>query len=97
MDTFKLLKVATRMLFDVVNVLEKKETDFQVGCKCKDETIAKALQSMLALTLQDVDVDVLIKDEKVVVITPSSLPAELQPSSPSPPPTPLQGETPSTL
>lgn len=97
MDAFKLVKVATRMLFDVINVLEKKETDFQVGCKCKDETIAKALQSMLALTLQDVDVDVLIKEEKVVVITPSSLTGELQPSSPSPPPTPLQGETPSTL
>lgn len=97
MDAFKLVKVATRMLFDVINVLEKKETDFQVGCKCKDETVAKALQSMLALTLQDVDVDVLIKDEKIVVITPSSLTGELQPSSPSPPPTPLQGETPSTL
>ena len=97
MEALKLVKDANRMLFDVVNVLEKKETDFQVGCKCKDETIAKALQSMLALTLQDVDVDVLIKEEKVVVIIPSSLKPESGPSSPSPLPTPSQGETPSPL
>jgi len=97
MEALKLVKVANRMLFDVVNVLEKKETDFQVGCRCKDETIAKALQSMLALTLQDVDVDVLIKEEKVVVITPSSSKPESGSSSPSPLPTPSQGETSSPL
>lgn len=76
MDALKLVKVATRMLFDVCAVLEKKETDYQVGCKCKDVDIAKALQRMLAVALQDIEVNVLIKDEMIVVIVPST------PSSP---------------
>ena len=54
MDCLKLLKVATRMLFDVIAVMEKKETDYQVGCKCKDVDIAKALQKMLAVARKTV-------------------------------------------
>lgn len=71
MDCLKLLKVATRMLFDVIAVMEKKETDYQVGCKCKDVDIAKALQKMLAVALEDCPVNVLIKDEMVVIIVPT--------------------------
>jgi hypothetical protein len=62
------------MLFDVIAVMEKKETDYQVGCKCKDVDIAKALQKMLAVALEDCPVDVLIKDEMIVVITQASSP-----------------------
>ena len=77
MDCLKLIKVATRMLFDVIAVMEKKETDYQVGCKCKDVEVAKALQKMLAVTLEECPVNVLIKDELVVIIVP-----EITPSSP---------------
>jgi myosin-crossreactive antigen len=94
MDSLKVLRVATRMLFDVIVVLDKKETDFQVGCKCKDITTANALQSMLARTLQDVDVSVLTKDDTIVVITPSFSSPASSPSEPSSPPTPSQGDQP---
>ena len=94
MDSLKILRVATRMLFDVIVVLDKKETDFQVGCKCKDVVTAEALQGMLARTLQDVDVNVLTKDDTIVIITPSSSVPALPPSEPSSPPTPSQGDQP---
>ena len=70
MDPLKLLRVATRILLDVVSVLEKKETDFEIGCKCNSVDIAKALQKMLAIMLEDCPLCVVIKEEKIVVVLP---------------------------
>lgn len=96
MDPLKLLKVANRMLFDLITVLEKKETDYEIGCKCKNTEIAKALRSMLAVALHDISCKVLIKEDVIVVITPSpssvSVP-ESSPCVPSLPQSPLPDET----
>lgn len=78
MDYLKVLRVAIRILMDVNNVLEKKESDFEVGCKCKDVDTAKSLQKMLAIALEDCPVSVIIKEETIVVVLPEST----QPSSP---------------
>jgi len=79
MDYTKLLKVATRMFFDLVAVLEKNETDYEIGCKCKDTDVAQALHKLLAATLQNCPVSVIIKEELIVVIVPAVTP---EPSCP---------------
>jgi len=95
MDHLKLLKVATRMLFDVITVMEKEETDFEIGCKAKSLEIADSLKNLLSAALADCPVQVIVKDESIVVITPQTssssssqqcLPAQtpLPPSPPSP-------------
>jgi hypothetical protein len=71
MDYLKLVKVATRMLLDVVTVLEKKEVDYEIGCKCKDEPTAEALLKIIRNTLEDLPVLVKLKEENVVVIVPT--------------------------
>jgi len=71
MDHVKLLKVATRMFFDVVTVWEKNETDYEIGCKCKDQDVARALHKLLAATLQDCPVSVIVKEELIVVVVPA--------------------------
>jgi len=82
------------MLFDLITVLEKKETNYEIGCKCKNMEIAKALRSMLAVALHDISCVVLIKDDVVVVITPSSVSVtESSPCVPSLPPSPLPDGT----
>ena len=71
MDHVKILKVATRMFFDLVTVLEKEEaTDYEIGCKCKDTSIAQALHKLLTNSLQDCPVSVIIKEELIVVLLP---------------------------
>jgi len=86
MDYLKLVKVATRMLLDLITVMEKKETDYEIGCKCKDQPTAHALARLLMCTVQDLPVEVRGREDNVVVIkplTPSSYP---DPSSPQQPP-----------
>lgn len=99
MDYLKLVKVATRMLLDLITVMEKKEADYEIGCKCKDSDTAKALAKLLLCTLQDLPVEVKTKEDTIVVIKPLTLPSyhehsssELPPSrSPSPcPPSPSE-------
>ena len=85
MDHTKLLKVATRMLFDLVTVLEKKETDYEIGCKCKDTDVAQALHKLLANSLQDCPVSVIIKEEMIVVAVPATLPSSPEALPPLPP------------
>lgn len=70
MDHLKLLKVATRMLFDVVAVMEQEKTDFEIGCKAKSVDIAESLKKLLSAALVDCPVQVKIKEESIVVITP---------------------------
>jgi len=95
MDHLKLLKVATRMLFDVVVVLEKEETNYEIGCRAKSVEIAEGLKKLLSGALVDCPVQVIIKEESIVVVTPQTssssssqqcLPAQtpLPPSPPSP-------------
>jgi len=101
MDHLKLLKVATRMLFDVVAVMEKEETDFEIGCRAKSLEIAESLKKLLSAALADCPVQVIIKEESIVVITPQTssssssqqcLPAQTplppSPCEPSPPESP---------
>jgi len=83
-DSLKILKVATRMLMDFIVILEKKETVYEVGCKCKDDVISKALKKTLEMTLQDFPVSVIIKDETIVVILPEEISTQ-PPLPPSPP------------
>jgi len=85
MDHTKLLKVATRMLFDLVTVLEKKETDYEIGCKCKDTDVAQALHKLLANALQDCPVSVIIKEEIIVVAVPATLSSSPEALPPLPP------------
>jgi len=80
---YKILKVATRMLMDFLVIVEKKETVYEVGCKCKDSDIANALKKMLEMTLQDFPVSVIIKEETIVVILPDDTTPSSSPSSPS--------------
>ena len=82
MDYLKLVKVATRMLFDVINVLEKKETEYEIGCRCKDAETAKGLSGILSRTLQDLAVEVKAREDNVVVIVPLIPPSSPEPSSP---------------
>jgi len=81
MDPLKLLRVATRILMDVVCVLEKKESVFEIGCKCNSVDIAKALQKMLAIMLEDCPLCVVIKDEKIVVVLPENSKQPLEDTS----------------
>lgn len=81
MDPLKLLRVATRILMDVVCVLEKKETVFEIGCKCNSVDIAKALQKMLAIMLEDCPLCVVIKEEKIVVVLPEDTKQTLEDAS----------------
>jgi len=81
MDCIKLLKVATRMFFDLVAVLEKKETDYEIGCKCKDTDVAQALHKLLAAALQECPVSVIIKEELIVVVVPAVTPSSLPEAS----------------
>lgn len=99
MDYLKLVKVATRMLLDLITVMEKKEADYEIGCKCKDKPTAHALAKLLLCTLQDLPVEIKTKEDTIVVIKPLTLPSypersssELPPSrSPSPsPPSPSE-------
>ena len=83
MESVKIVKVATRMLLDVITVWEKKETDYEIGCRCKDTDIAKALHKLLTNALQDCPVSVVVKEDLIVVIVPLT-----QPSSPSSPSSP---------
>jgi len=90
MDYLKVLRVAVRILMDVIAVFDKKETDFEIGCKCKDVETAKALQRMLAIALEDCPVQVILKEETIVVVLPES--TQPSPSLPLPtcPPSPIQ-------
>ena len=81
MDYLKLVKVATRMLLDVIAVMEKKENDYEIGCKCKDKPTAHALAKLLMCTLQDLPVEVRGKEDNVVVIKPLTLLSYPDPSS----------------
>ena len=93
MDHLKLLKVATRMLLDVVTVMEKNETEYEIGCKAKSNEIAENLKKLLSAILVDCPVRVYIKEECIVIITPQTsspssllqcLPSQI-PLPPSPP------------
>jgi len=90
MDYLKVLRVAVRILMDVIAVFDKKETDFEIGCKCKDVETAKALQRMLGIALEDCPVQVILKEETIVVVLPES--TQPSPSLPLPtcPPSPIQ-------
>lgn len=81
MDYLKLVKVATRMLLDVVAVLEKKETEYEIGCKCKDAETAKGLSGILSRTLQDLSVEVKAREDNVVVVVPLTPSSSHDPSS----------------
>jgi len=83
LDNYKILKVATRMLMDFLVIVEKKESVYEVGCKCKDSDIANALKKMLEMTLQDFPVSVITKDDTIVVILPNDATPSSSPSSPS--------------
>ena len=86
MDYLKLVKVATRMLMDVITVMEKKETDYEIGCKCKDRPTANALAKLLLCTLQDLPVEIKTKEDTIVVIKPLTLPSSHEHSSSEQPP-----------
>lgn len=73
------------MLFDLVTVLEKKETQYEIGCKCKDTDVAQALHKLLANALQDCPVSVIIKEEMIVVAVPATLPSCPEALPPLPP------------
>lgn len=96
MDYLKLVKVATRMLMDVIAVFEKKETVYEVGCKCKDAETATALAKILSSTLEQMPVEVKTKDDTIVVIKPLTQPSSPEASSPQQPSqTPLPPSPPS--
>ena len=96
MDHLKLLKVATRMLLDVVTVMEKKEEDYEIGCKAKSGEIAANLKKLLSAILADFPVQVLIKEKTIVVITPqTSSSSSSQPCLPSQTPLPPSPREPS--
>jgi len=95
MESLKLLRVATRILMDVVVALERDLSgaapDFEIGCRCKSIEVAMPLQRMLAGALADIDVRVAIKDDTIVIVTPrpsypgASSPLHLNSPTPLPP------------
>lgn len=59
------------MLLDLVKVLDKDETDFEIGCKCKDVEAASGLSGQLRNMLQNYPgVEVRVKEEVIVSIVP---------------------------
>jgi len=68
MSGVQLLKVSTRMLLDLIKVLEMGEKDYELGCRCKDETTAGGLAKQLQNMLRDFPaVEVKVKEDKTTV------------------------------
>jgi hypothetical protein len=69
-----LLKVSLRMLLDLVKMLDANETDYKVGCKCKNEEAANGLARQLDNMLRDyLELRVKIEEDGVsVVIVPAA-------------------------
>lgn len=63
-----LLKVSVRMLLDLLKVLELGEQDYELGCRCKDETTAEGLVRQLGHMLRDFPaVEVKVKEDNITV------------------------------
>jgi hypothetical protein len=85
MAELKLLRVGVRMLLDYLKVMDEKEDDFEIGCKCKDVFTAEALVKFLDATLKTFPATVSLKDGLIVVILPKKIsPASSENVSPSP-------------
>jgi hypothetical protein len=68
MPGVKLLKVSTRMLLDLIKVLEMDEKDYELGCRCKDEATAEGLAKQLQNMLRDFPaVEVKVKEDGATV------------------------------
>jgi hypothetical protein len=67
MSGVQLLKVSTRMLLDLIRVMEADEKDYELGCRCKDETTAEGLARQLGHMIRDYPVSVKIKEDKTTV------------------------------
>ena len=64
-----LLRVATRMLIDLLKVLDEDKSGYEIGCKCKTEDVAHDLRGLLTSMLHNFAVLVSIKEETIVIIT----------------------------
>jgi hypothetical protein len=62
------------MLLDLTKVLDDKETDYKIGCRCKTEEAAEGLARQLDNMLRDyLELRVKIEEDKVsVVIVPAA-------------------------
>lgn len=69
----KLLRVGVRMLLDYLRILDEDQKDFEVGCRCKSESIAVDLKALLTQTLTGFPVRVCLKEEVVVVLLPPAI------------------------
>ena len=67
----KLLRVGVRMLLDYLRILDEDQKDFEVGCKCKSESIAVDLKALLEQTLAGFPVRVCLKEQVVVLLPPA--------------------------
>jgi hypothetical protein len=68
MSGVQLLKVSTRMLLDLIRVMEMEEKDYELGCRCKDETTAEGLTKQLQNMLRDFPaVEVKVKEDNMTV------------------------------
>lgn len=68
MSGVQLLKVSTRMLLDLIRVMEADEKDYELGCRCKDESTAEGLAKQLGHMVKDFPaVEVKVKDDKTTV------------------------------
>ena len=67
----KLLRVGVRMLLDYLRILDEDQKDFEVGCKCKSESIAVDLKALLTQTLAGFPVRVCLKEQVVVLLPPA--------------------------
>lgn len=74
MSGVQLLKVSTRMLLDLIKMLEAGEKEFELGCKCKDETTASGLLRQLSHMIRDYPVETKIKEDGVTVVVVSNEP-----------------------
>lgn len=66
----KLLRIGVRMLMDYLKIMEDEQTEFEVGCKCKDEEVCARLRDLMKNTLAGFPVKVGVKGKLIVVLCP---------------------------
>ena len=67
-EDLKVLRVAIRMLMDYVKVMTDGTRGYEIGCKCKNEFVAKALEKVITACVGSLPSVVTCGGDNVVII-----------------------------
>ena len=67
-EDLKVLRVAIRMLMDYAKVMTDGTRGYEIGCRCKNEFVAKALEKVITACVGDLPSIVTRQGDNVVVI-----------------------------